>query len=94
MRARVGAMPLPPKASSQHDQQSQVQGSNRIRVHSGMSLEVSLQPTPTITTNTCEHTSVDAVASNELLGRLFSHPLTIVLVGCLRNFVLDASFAA
>ena len=42
MRARVGAiMPLPPKASSQqhHDQ---VQGGNRVRVHSGMSSEVSL----------------------------------------------------
>ena len=44
MRARVGAlMPLPPKASSQqHDQLPQVQGGNRVRVHSGMSLEVSL----------------------------------------------------
>lgn len=41
MRAKVGAiMPLPPKASSQrHDQQPQVQGGNRVRVHSGMSLE-------------------------------------------------------
>lgn len=41
MRARVGAMPLP-KGGSQHDNQPpQVQGSNRVRVHSGMSLEVS-----------------------------------------------------
>ena len=56
MRARVGAMPLPPKSSSQHDQQPQVHGTNRVRVHSGMSLEVSFSyncdgmPTPTANT--------------------------------------------